>query len=104
MRNLLESADGVITNSQDTLDQLAQFALDQNVAFPEHNLVALLGTEALPMKAPSLDRPSRPYFVMIGTIEARKNHLLMLKIWQRLVQDLGEKAPMLLLIGQRRMS
>ena len=101
MRNLLESADGVIANSQDTLDQLARFAIDQNLALPEHKLVALLGTEALPMKAPSLDRPSRPYFVMIGTIEARKNHLLMLKIWQRLVQDLGEKAPMLILIGQR---
>jgi glycosyltransferase involved in cell wall biosynthesis len=101
MRNLLESADGVIANSQGTLDQLAQFAIDQNLPFPEHRLVALLGTEALPMKAPSLDRPSRPYFVMIGTIEARKNHLLMLKIWQRLVQDLGEKAPMLMLIGPR---
>jgi glycosyltransferase involved in cell wall biosynthesis len=101
MRHLLESADGVIANSQDTLDQLAQFAIDQNLSLPEHKLVALLGTEALPMTAPSLDRPSRPYFVMIGTIEARKNHLLLLKIWQRLVQDLGKKAPMLLLIGQR---
>jgi glycosyltransferase involved in cell wall biosynthesis len=101
MRHLLESADGVIANSQDTLDQLAQFAIDQNLPLPEHKLVALLGTEALPMTDPSLDRPSRPYFVMIGTIEARKNHLLLLKIWQRLVQDLGEKAPMLLLIGQR---
>jgi glycosyltransferase involved in cell wall biosynthesis len=101
MRHLLESADGVIANSQDTLDQLAQFAIDQNLSLPEHKLVALLGTDAPPMTAPSLDRPSRPYFVMIGTIEARKNHLLLLKIWQRLVQDLGEKAPMLLLIGQR---
>jgi glycosyltransferase involved in cell wall biosynthesis len=101
MRHLLESADGIIANSQDTLDQLAQFAIDQNLSPPEHKLVALLGTEALPMTVPSLDRPSRPYFVVIGTIEARKNHLLLLKIWQRLVQDLGGKAPMLLLIGQR---
>ena len=101
MRHLLESADGVIANSQHTLDQLAQFAIDQNLPLPEHKLVALLGTEALPMAPPSLDRPSRPYFVIIGTIEARKNHLLLLKIWQRLVQDLGDNAPMLLLIGQR---
>ena len=101
MRHMLQSADGVIANSQDTLDQLAQFAINQNLSLPEHKLAALLGTEALHMTTPSLDRPSRPYFVMIGTIEARKNHLLLLKIWQRLVQDLGEKAPMLLLIGQR---
>jgi ribosomal protein S20 len=101
MRHLLESADGVIANSQDTLDQLEQFAIDQNLPLPRHKLTALLGTEARPITAPSLDRPSRPYFVMIGTIEARKNHLLLLKIWQHLVQDLGENAPILLLIGQR---
>lgn len=101
MRHLLESADGVIANSQDTLDQLAQFALDQNLPFPELKLVALLGTEVLPITAPSADCPNRPYFVVVGTIEARKNHLLLLKIWQRLILELGDKAPILLLIGQR---
>jgi glycosyltransferase involved in cell wall biosynthesis len=100
MRHMLQSADGVIANSQDTLDQLEQFAIDQNLPLPGHKLVALLGTEA-PTLAHNPDRPSRPYFVMIGTIEARKNHLLLLQIWQRLVKDLGDKAPMLLLIGQR---
>ncbi|MEY3703953.1 MAG: hypothetical protein RLZZ561_1573 [Pseudomonadota bacterium] len=100
MRHLLESASGVIANSQDTLDQLEQFAIGQNLRLPKHRLVALLGTEA-PTLAHNPDRPSRPYFVMIGTIEARKNHLLLLQIWQQLVKDLGDKAPMLLLIGQR---
>jgi glycosyltransferase involved in cell wall biosynthesis len=101
MRHLLESADGVIANSQDTLDQLALFASSQRIPFPKHKLVALLGTKEPQIAATSIVRPSRPYFVVIGTIEARKNHLLLLKIWQRLVRDLGEKAPMLMLIGQR---
>lgn len=101
MRHLLESAEGVIANSQDTLDQLTHFATNQRVPLPKHKLVALLGTEAPQITAPYGDRPSRPYFVVIGTIEARKNHLLLLRIWQRLVQDLGEKSPILLLIGQR---
>ena len=101
MRHLLESADGVIANSQDTLDQLALFASSQKIPLPKHKLVALLGTKKPQIAATSIVRPSRPYFVVIGTIEARKNHLLLLKIWQRLVRDLGEKAPMLMLIGQR---
>ena len=101
MRNLLESADGVIANSQDTLDQLCQFATSQSLPPPKQKIVALLGTEAQQIAATSADCPARPYFVVIGTIEARKNHLLLLKIWQRLIQDLGEKAPTLLLIGQR---
>jgi glycosyltransferase involved in cell wall biosynthesis len=101
MRNLLESAEGVIANSQDTLDQLCQFATSQSLPPPKQKIVALLGTEVQQITATSADCPARPYFVVIGTIEARKNHLLLLKIWQRLIQDLGEKAPMLLVIGQR---
>jgi len=101
IRHLLESADGVIANSQDTFDQLCQFATSQSLPPPKQKIVALLGTEVQQITATSADCPARPYFVVIGTIEARKNHLLLLKIWQRLIQDLGEKAPMLLLIGQR---
>jgi glycosyltransferase involved in cell wall biosynthesis len=101
MRHLLQSADGVIANSQDTLDQLNQFAASQSLGLPKQKIVALLGTEAPQISVPSVDRPHRPYFVVVGTIEARKNHLLLLKIWQRLIHDLGDKAPILLLIGQR---
>jgi glycosyltransferase involved in cell wall biosynthesis len=47
-------------------------------------------------------RPSgRPYFVCLGTIEPRKNHLLLLNVWRRLVEVHGAKAPRLVLIGRR---
>jgi len=39
--------------------------------------------------------------VMLGTLEARKNHLLMLRLWQRLVATDPAMAPRLLLIGRR---
>ncbi len=42
-----------------------------------------------------------PYFVCVGTIEARKNHLLLLNLWRRLAAELGPAAPRLVLIGQR---
>jgi glycosyltransferase involved in cell wall biosynthesis len=42
-----------------------------------------------------------PYFVCVGTIEARKNHLLLLNLWRRLVAELGEATPRLVLAGQR---
>ena len=45
--------------------------------------------------------PSRPTFVMIGTIEGRKNHLLLLHIWEKLAKELGPATPKLVLIGQR---
>lgn len=42
-----------------------------------------------------------PYFICVGTIEARKNHLMLLNLWRRLAVELGPSAPRLILIGQR---
>jgi glycosyltransferase involved in cell wall biosynthesis len=44
---------------------------------------------------------ARPYFVIIGTIEPRKNHWLLLQLWRQLVERLGNNAPRLVVIGQR---
>ena len=44
----------------------------------------------------------RPYFVMIGTIEPRKNHLLLLHVWRHLATVLPTgQVPELLVIGRR---
>ncbi|MEG0186628.1 MAG: glycosyltransferase, partial [Stenotrophomonas sp.] len=42
-----------------------------------------------------------PYFVMLGTIEPRKNHWLMLQLWRQLIERLGDAAPRLVIVGQR---
>ena len=42
-----------------------------------------------------------PYFVVCGTIEPRKNHLLLLLVWRELVARLGALAPKLVVIGAR---
>jgi glycosyltransferase involved in cell wall biosynthesis len=56
---------------------------------------------ALP-RSTSRPRPlAAPYFVVVGTIEPRKNHRVLLEAWQRLVEELGPAAPRLVLIGQR---
>ena len=99
MRTVLRTATGVIGNSQTTLDELAGFADAEGLRKPPM-LAAWLGSEPLPapLAAP---RPDRPTFVVLGTIEGRKNHLMLLRIWTRLVERLGDQAPRLLIIGQR---
>ncbi len=39
------------------------------------------------------------YFVICGAIEPRKNHSLLFDVWRGLVQDMGEDAPHLVIIG-----
>ena len=100
VRNMLTSAVGIIGNSQVTLDSLGAFA--NKVAMPTPAMIAApLGTELRRAGGDDPARPSRPTFVVLGTIEARKNHLLLLQIWARLIRAHGADAPRLLIIGQR---
>ncbi len=55
-----------------------------------------------PAQFPAGDAPwPRPYALFVGTVEARKNHVLALRAWQRLVDKHGAEAvPDLVCIGR----
>ena len=98
MRTVLELARGVITNSQATLDALTNFAETLGMAPPPATPAFLASPD---FSSVSEKRPTdRTYFVMLGTIEPRKNHLLLLQIWKRLVEQMGDQSPLLVVIGQ----
>jgi glycosyltransferase involved in cell wall biosynthesis len=42
-----------------------------------------------------------PYFIVCGTIEPRKNHLLLVRVWRELVARYGGDAPKLVVVGKR---
>lgn len=99
MRTALGIASGIIVNSQDTLDTLRRYAAQAALACPPA-LVAPLAS-SLPATAEGPRPIAEPYFVILGTIEPRKNHWLLLNAWRRLVERLGAAAPRLLVIGRR---
>lgn len=99
MANALASAAGIIGNSQATLDEFAAFARAQGEPCPPM-LPALLGGHPLPADAPPITL-DRPHFVTLGTIEGRKNHVLLLQLWRRLVEQDPAACPKLVIIGQR---
>jgi glycosyltransferase involved in cell wall biosynthesis len=99
MRTVLETGAGVIGNSRATVDDLERHARDEGLPMPP-SVAALLGSDLLPAGQRKGDH-ERPIFVTLGTIEARKNHILLLRIWQRLVKRLGPASPRLIIIGQR---
>ena len=98
MRTAAAFADAVIVNSAVTRDAFVPFLECLGRAPPV--LVAPFGVDLPPPSASPPPLP-RPYFVYVSTIEARKNHLLLLNLWRRLAQEMGAAAPQLVLIGQR---
>lgn len=99
MNQVLASASGIIGNSQATLDELAGYAAGQHQVLPP----------TLPAWISGLLRPrgglathlERPHFIALGTIEGRKNHALLLDAWSLLEQRMGDRTPLLLIIGRR---
>jgi glycosyltransferase involved in cell wall biosynthesis len=92
-------ADAVIVNSTVTRDAFQPYLA--RVGRTPPMLVAPFGIDlpTIPMDATRLVKP--PYFVCVGTIEARKNHLMLLNLWRQLAAELGDATPRLVLIGQR---
>jgi len=92
-------ADAVIVNSSVTRDAL-QPHLDRAGRAPPV-LVAPFGADLPAARVEGEPRFERPYFVYVSTIEARKNHLLLLNLWRWMATDLGERTPLLVLVGAR---
>lgn len=100
IETVAQTADAVIVNSAATGRSLQPW-LDRGARQPIVE-VALLGTEALPKREATPLHDQRPYFVCLGTIEPRKNHLLLLHLWRHLAETLAKEAiPRLVIIGRR---
>lgn len=99
MDNALRSAAGIIANSAATAAALADYAGERGLIVPPHVTAWIAGPDPVARPMPSV--LDRPWFVSLGTIEGRKNHVLLLHLWRRLAKRLGERTPLLILIGQR---
>ncbi len=96
--NALRYASRIIVNSSYTGHELALFAVREGLTAPPVDAVHL-GLEPLFVRQDQPPTP-RPYFIHVGTIEARKNLAFLLTLWRRLQETMGERTPQLVLIGR----
>jgi glycosyltransferase involved in cell wall biosynthesis len=99
MEAVARLADSVIVNSKDTAVAFRRYFAARNPTIPV--VVAPLGIDLGAASRLGASCSDQPYFVYIATIEPRKNHRLLLEVWQRLASRLGTKAPRLVLVGRR---
>jgi glycosyltransferase involved in cell wall biosynthesis len=101
MRGVQERADLILVNSSYSLSRLQTWAESRKLALPPVKVIPLGVSEhyLAPHHAPV--RVARDYFVTVGTIEPRKNHVMLLSVWRRLAEELGEDCPVLVIVGRR---
>lgn len=99
INNMLDCAAGIIANSLATYEDLRNYCSARASSLPKTISAPLAPAHFAVEVQP---RPTdRPFFIMLGTIEPRKNHLLVLQIWRRLIEHMGNQAPQLILVGRR---
>lgn len=104
MRLVSKKADLVICNTEATRASAARHF--QMMGRVPPMIVGHLGID-MPRQPDAARLPdgfdrSRPYFVALGTIEPRKNHALLLDIWEHFAKTLpAEQIPALAIVGQR---
>ena len=93
----LQYADDIIVNAQATVSELEKLAMALKVELPTCHVVPL-GADFGENRVVRDDQVSeelrriandRPYILMVGTIEPRKNHKLVLKAYEAGLKDLG---------------
>lgn len=110
LQTMAETGTLILANSEDSKQRFLAYCAEHQLPQPPvHTL--LIGVEAsmlkaatelaLPMPTRIQQKIDRPYFITIGTIEARKNHLLLLQIWRQLAEELKDNCPQLVIVGKR---
>jgi glycosyltransferase involved in cell wall biosynthesis len=104
--NVVTSADLVIANSHNTrrdferlLEKFSLAPIRCEVVQPNGDLRELC--DAIEGSAISIPGVPKRYVLCVGTIEPRKNHLLLLRAWRHLVRELGaDNVPTLVIVGR----
>ncbi len=98
VRNALKTASGIILNSEATAHDLVRFAAAEHLPQPAMRAIPIAGANLSVTADPVATADS--YFLCVGTIEPRKNHVFLFSLWQELSARLGKAVPRLIVIGQ----
>jgi glycosyltransferase involved in cell wall biosynthesis len=100
MATVARHAAAVLVNSAAVGARLSAHCAEAGLPSPPVT-VAPLAVEEVFLEAQRRAADGRPYFVICSTIEARKNHLLLLQVWRELAGRLGAETPALVIVGRR---
>lgn len=96
-------ADAVFTLSQATADDVTRYLEEQKIRVPKGVVPVSAGTVCNLSRVEIAPAPvvEGPYVLFVSTIEARKNHVLLFRLWRKFVSELPrEQVPTLVFAGR----
>ncbi|MCB0386234.1 MAG: glycosyltransferase family 4 protein, partial [Bdellovibrionales bacterium] len=102
IRQVLMESEAVLVYSDNTREDLRQWSITENLKKPTFMRIHLGSDFASLNQSEKVEGlEGKPFCLYVSTLEVRKNHLLLLKTWKRLIERLGEQTPRLVFAGRR---
>lgn len=106
LSTVLPHADALMAISQASADDLAAYAKEKGWPLQARPVAIPMGT-GFGAPAPAIRLPGREYpepgsyALIVSTIEARKNHVLLFRVWRRMLEEMPrDKVPTLVFAGR----
>lgn len=106
LRHALDYSSRFPCNSQWTANDLQQFSqrlgrkLAKDVVPLAHEFIGFERYASVAEPEGLAYLSGKPFVLCVGTIEARKNGIALLRVWQQLIPELGEQTPFLVFAGR----
>ena len=108
LRGILPACDVVLTISNATAGDVMRFAAEQGLRMAASPITIPIGSgfssrtgHASSVNAVSRPMPASPYALIVSTIEARKNHILLFHVWRRMLDEMpADEVPILVFAGR----
>jgi len=104
--DILDITDVIIANSEYVAKDIKSY-IEETKSYSIPIYADVLPTELRDIKYKELNHRKeiknvveKPYILCVSTIEIRKNHPLLVKIWEKLLEDVGDLTPNLVLVGK----
>jgi glycosyltransferase involved in cell wall biosynthesis len=108
-RIIVNAADHIIVNSKCTLDDLREMAVAENMVCPPVDILRF-GDE-IEKGNSEFERPQyeevlplikgSPFILYVSALDVRKNHILLYNVWERMLEEYGDKTPQLIMVGSK---
>ena len=108
LRGVLPACDVILTISNATAGDVMRFAAEQGLPMGAPPVTIPIGSgfssqigQASGIDAMLRPRPESPYALIVSTIEARKNHILLFHVWRRMLDEMpANEVPILVFAGR----
>lgn len=100
----LAASDLAFSNSENTRQDIIGYAKSRGLTCPDVHFVRLGDEVPCSSEPPSgrvLEKTAMPYILSVGTLEYRKNHILLLNAYRYMIDVQGYRPPQLLIVGKK---